>query len=103
MCKVEFVKSNNLNHPKLGRYYNYLTMLYTDQNVLDSALYYAQLTADEFRKHEPSVALWTPNFNRYLIYLQLNDFAKADQYLKDAYNYVKPLPIGWIKDLYYTQ
>ncbi len=86
---VEFVKSNNLNHPKLGRYYNYLTMLYTDQNVLDSALHFAQLTADEFRKYEPSVALWTPNFNRYLIYLQLNDFAKADQYLKDAYNYVK--------------
>lgn len=73
----------------LGRFYNSITLYYKDLNALDSALHYAQLTTDSYAKSRPEEALWSPNYNRYLVYLQLKDYEKADEYLKKSYNYLK--------------
>lgn len=89
---VESIKiARNSGQPErlLGKYYNSITLYYKDLNVLDSALLYAQLTSDIYLKTRPEEAQWSPNYNRYMVYLQLKDYGKADEYLKIAYNYLK--------------
>lgn len=86
---VEMAQKQGQKSVHLGSYYNYLTLVYKDINSLDSALYYAQLTMNEFKQHKPEESLWAPNFNRYLIYLQLSDTDKADQSLRRSYELIK--------------
>lgn len=86
---ISLAKEPEISQAVRGKLYNTMTLIYKDLNVLDSALYFAQATADEYAKYRPEEALWSPSYNRYLIYLQLNDYEQADFYLKKSYEYVK--------------
>ena len=63
--------------------------MYKDKNLLDSALIFADKAETELLFHHKEESYWIPPYNRYLIYLQLKSYDKADFYLLKSYDYLK--------------
>ena len=85
-------KSLDPQLPILGNYYATLCNTYKFTNVLDSALFYADLAEQSYQYHQQENAYWKPDHLRYQIYLELKDFKKADAYIHKAYDLVRDSP-----------
>jgi len=73
------------HHTELGIIYNNLGTLFKFNNQLDSALYYIQLAENEFRFHQQIHDYWRIPFSRYMVYLELKDYKRADAYLRQSF------------------
>lgn len=78
------------DHPMLGRFYNSIASSYAFENKLDSAMMYADLAMQHFRQHDMTKYYWMPYHTKYLVYLSLKDFERADENLIKAYDFVDP-------------
>lgn len=66
-----------------------LSRVYRELNLIDSAIIYADLSEKLLLNYPDDKELKAPYFEKYLSYLYLKNYEKADQYLIKAYNAVK--------------
>lgn len=95
-------KSLDPHLPILGNYYATLCNTYKFTNVLDSALFYADLAEQSYQYHQQENAYWKPDHLRYQIYLELKDFKKQMRISTKRMTWCGILPIGQTKDLFFT-
>lgn len=86
---ITMTKAMDPYHLDLAKIYSTSANNFRFAVKLDSALYYASLAEDEFRRTKRLNQLWKPYHSRYLVFLDLKDYKKADDYLRAAYNVVK--------------
>ena len=82
----------NVNHKSLFNFYSSLSNVYHMSNIVkaDSAFYYISESEKIIKYQEmDEETYWKSNYNRYLIYIALKNFEKADEYLIKSYNYLK--------------
>ena len=89
---ISKIKKHFPNDKRLGHFYNSLALYFIFHNKLDSALYYANKSELEYKKYDLQDVMHRPDFNRYLIYVALKDYKRADEYLWKSYSYVKDSP-----------
>lgn len=83
------LKNETGNDTKLGNLTNQISNSYVYLNKLDSVMYYADLCERYYVKAGEVELLFRPNYNKYLMYLALKNYKKADYYLNKSYSYVK--------------
>jgi len=92
LAGMKRAKQMNVNHKSLFNYYSSLSNLYYLSNPVkaDSAFFYIAESEKIIRNQEMDEEnYWKSNFNRYLVYIALRNFDKADEYLMKSYNFIK--------------
>lgn len=85
-------KEVNVIHKALFNYYSSLSNVYylTAPVKGDSAFYYINESEKILKEHNmDSESYWKPNYNRYLVYVAMKNFEKADEYLEKSYEFIK--------------
>ncbi len=80
------------NHKSLFNFYSSLSNLYYLSKVVmaDSAFYYISESEKILESNHLDIEnYWKPNYNRYLVYVALKKFDKADEYLEKSYSFLK--------------
>ncbi len=85
-------KQVNVNHKLLFSYFSSLSNIFYMSNPVkaDSAFYYINESERIIvQNNMGEEAYWKPNYNRYLVYIALKNYEKADEYLIRSYGYLK--------------
>ncbi|MBC7885658.1 MAG: hypothetical protein H7X99_09300, partial [Saprospiraceae bacterium] len=80
------------SHKILFNYYSSLSNVYYMSNPVkaDSAFYYISESEKVIVKLKMDKEnYWKPNYNRYLVYIALKNFEKADEYILKSYEYLR--------------
>ncbi len=87
---LRVIKKSDQKHPLIGRFYIAMAVSFRYQNVLDSAIYYADKGYTALKQNKLDQYYWMYYKTKYLVYLDLKDYKRADQNLIQAYESADP-------------